>query len=85
METAPYGRGSVTALISQGSRTWNGHAFTALGEYNFFMPDHDVPRRAFLRGVTAATAFSYSRVMGANDRVQLGSDRLRRARPRRHG
>jgi predicted dehydrogenase len=35
------------------------------------MPDHDVPRRAFLRGVTAATALSYSRVMGANDRVQL--------------
>jgi predicted dehydrogenase len=35
------------------------------------MPDHDVPRRAFLRSVTAATALSYSRVMGANDRVQL--------------
>jgi predicted dehydrogenase len=35
------------------------------------MPDHDAPRRAFLRSVTAATALSYSRVMGANDRVQL--------------
>jgi predicted dehydrogenase len=32
----------------------------------------NVPRRAFLRGVTAATALSYSRVIGANDRVQLG-------------
>jgi predicted dehydrogenase len=32
----------------------------------------DVPRRTFLRGVTAATALSYSRVFGANDRVQLG-------------
>jgi predicted dehydrogenase len=36
------------------------------------MSDTDVPRRAFLRGVTAATALSYSRVFGANDRVQLG-------------
>src|SRR5580700_8602822 len=36
------------------------------------MPDHDVPRRAFLGGLTAATALSYSRVYGANDRVQLG-------------
>ena len=36
------------------------------------MFDTDVPRRAFLRGVTAATALSYSRVFGANDRVQLG-------------
>jgi predicted dehydrogenase len=35
------------------------------------VPDHDVPRRAFLRSVTAATALSYSRVLGANDRVQL--------------
>ena len=35
------------------------------------MPN-DVPRRAFLRGVTAATALSYSRVFGANERVQLG-------------
>jgi predicted dehydrogenase len=30
-----------------------------------------LPRRAFL-GVTTATALSYSRVMGANDRVQIG-------------
>jgi predicted dehydrogenase len=36
------------------------------------MSNPDVPRRAFLRGVTAATALSYSRVFGANDRVQLG-------------
>jgi predicted dehydrogenase len=36
------------------------------------MSDTEVPRRAFLRGVTAATALSYSRVFGANDRVQLG-------------
>ena len=36
------------------------------------MPETNVPRRAFLRGVTAATALSYSRVFGANDRVQLG-------------
>jgi predicted dehydrogenase len=36
------------------------------------MSETDVPRRAFLRGVTAATALSYSRVFGANDRVQLG-------------
>jgi len=36
------------------------------------MSENDLPRRAFLRGVTAATALSYSRVLGANDRVQLG-------------
>jgi predicted dehydrogenase len=36
------------------------------------MSGTDVPRRTFLRGVTAATALSYSRVFGANDRVQLG-------------
>src|SRR5205807_2022747 len=30
------------------------------------------PRRAFLRGATAMTALSYSRVYGANDRIQLG-------------
>jgi predicted dehydrogenase len=36
------------------------------------MSEIDLPRRAFLRGVTAATALSYSRVFGANDRVQLG-------------
>src|SRR3954469_6772444 len=35
------------------------------------MSDHVVPRRAFL-GATAATALSYSRVMGANERIQLG-------------
>ena len=37
----------------------------------FFMPEN-LPRRAFLTGVTAVTAASYSRIMGANERVQLG-------------
>ncbi|MEO8593753.1 MAG: Gfo/Idh/MocA family oxidoreductase [Candidatus Solibacter sp.] len=36
------------------------------------MSENDVPRRAFLGGVTAMTALSYSRVYGANERVQLG-------------
>jgi predicted dehydrogenase len=36
------------------------------------MSENRVPRRAFLGGVTAVTALSYSRVYGANDRVQLG-------------
>jgi predicted dehydrogenase len=36
------------------------------------MSETNVARRAFLRGVTAATALSYSRVFGANGRVQLG-------------
>ena len=36
------------------------------------MSETNVARRAFLRGVTAATALSYSRVFGANDRLQLG-------------
>ena len=36
------------------------------------MPEISLDRRNFLRGVSAATALSYSRVMGANDRVQLG-------------
>src|SRR5579871_6794660 len=36
------------------------------------MSEIDVPRRAFLSGITAATALSYSRVLGANERVQLG-------------
>ena len=35
------------------------------------MSESSVPRRAFLRGVTAASALSYSRIMGANDRLQL--------------
>src|SRR5205085_4940251 len=39
--------------------------------YNLVMSESAVPRRAFL-GVTAATALSYSRVMGANERIQLG-------------
>jgi predicted dehydrogenase len=36
------------------------------------MPENNVPRRAFLGGITAATALSYSRVYGANERIQLG-------------
>jgi predicted dehydrogenase len=36
------------------------------------MPENHVPRRAFLRGAAAATALSYSRVYGANERIQLG-------------
>src|SRR5258707_10603570 len=36
------------------------------------MSENTVPRRAFLGGVTAMTALSYSRVMGANERIQLG-------------
>ena len=36
------------------------------------MSEIALDRRNFLRSVSAATALSYSRVMGANDRVQLG-------------
>ena len=36
------------------------------------MSENPVARRTFLRGVTAATALSYSRIYGANERVQLG-------------
>ncbi len=36
------------------------------------MPETSVDRRAFLRGVTAASAVSYSRILGANERLQLG-------------
>src|SRR6202051_976222 len=32
----------------------------------------DVRRRDLLRGATALTALSYSRVLGANDKIQLG-------------
>jgi predicted dehydrogenase len=35
------------------------------------MSESTVPRRTFLRGATAATALSYSRIYGANDRLQL--------------
>ncbi|HWB97676.1 MAG TPA: Gfo/Idh/MocA family oxidoreductase [Bryobacteraceae bacterium] len=37
------------------------------------MPEMNLDRRNFLRGVSAATALSYSRVLGANDRVNLGA------------
>jgi predicted dehydrogenase len=36
------------------------------------MPETNLRRRAFIGGVSAATALSYSRVYGANERVQLG-------------
>jgi predicted dehydrogenase len=36
------------------------------------MSDFNVPRRTFLRSASAMTALSYSRVYGANDRIQLG-------------
>src|SRR5437588_43766 len=36
------------------------------------MPENDVPRRAFLTTLSAATALSYSRVYGANERIQVG-------------
>jgi predicted dehydrogenase len=36
------------------------------------MSEIDISRRAVLRGVAASTALSYSRVMGANERVQMG-------------
>ena len=39
------------------------------------MTDHSAPRREFIRNVsaaTAATALSHSRILGANERVQLG-------------
>src|SRR5207244_3297954 len=45
------------------------------GGGDFVMADTDVPRREFIRTVTAATAataLSYSRILGANERVRLG-------------
>ncbi|MBV8817255.1 MAG: Gfo/Idh/MocA family oxidoreductase [Acidobacteriaceae bacterium] len=36
------------------------------------MPNEHLARRAFLTGATALTAASYSRVLGANDTLQLG-------------
>jgi len=36
------------------------------------MVESGVPRRTFLRGAAAATALSYSRVYGANERVRTG-------------
>ena len=37
-----------------------------------FMSEIALDRRNFLRAASAVTALSYSRVMGANDRIQLG-------------
>jgi len=39
--------------------------------YNLFMPT-DIRRRDLLRGASAATALSYSRILGANDKIGLG-------------
>jgi predicted dehydrogenase len=36
------------------------------------MSETALDRRGFLRGISAATALSYSRVLGANDRIQMG-------------
>ena len=36
------------------------------------MTESALPRRALLRGAAALTAASYSRVLGANDKIQLG-------------
>ena len=36
------------------------------------MSEKSVARRAFLGGISAATALSYSRVLGANDRINMG-------------
>ena len=40
--------------------------------YNRAMSETGVPRRAFLRGASVATALSYSRIYGANERFQVG-------------
>ena len=36
------------------------------------MNDSSLPRRDLIRGAAAFTAASYSRVLGANDKIQLG-------------
>ena len=66
------GRGRAGPGAAGRGRARPGGAGRGETQYNLAMSDTDVPRRAFLRGVTAATAVSYSRVFGANDRVQLG-------------
>src|SRR5207244_4563045 len=48
------------------------HPFVRRPHYNLHMPESTVPRRTFLRAASAMTALSYSRVYGANDRVQVG-------------
>ena len=66
----------LEAAILPQTETWRRRWTRILSDtdstYNLVMPENDVPRRTFLRGVTAATALSYSRVYGANERVQLG-------------
>src|SRR5471030_443791 len=47
-------------------------AATLKPRHNLLMSEIPVPRRAFLRGATAMTALSYSRVFGANYRLQVG-------------
>jgi hypothetical protein len=36
------------------------------------MSELSVARRNFLRGLSTATALSYSRILGANDRINMG-------------
>src|SRR5438874_13655313 len=43
----------------------------ATESYNLPMPT-DIRRRDLLRGASAATALSYSRILGANDKIGLG-------------
>src|SRR5579863_7302173 len=57
---------------AQNPGVWTQRTPSRASAYNLGMSENDVPRRAFLGGLTAATALSYSRVYGANERVQLG-------------
>src|SRR5579883_2828397 len=69
-------------LLTRGERPGNDevrvrHVFILRPrrEYNCAMFENQIPRRGFLRGAstaTAMTALSYSRVYGANERIQLG-------------
>ena len=69
----PSAAGSGDSAADRNAGGGDGRAFWRIDStYNLVMPENDVPRRTFLRGVTAATALSYSRVYGANERVQLG-------------
>ncbi len=43
-----------------------------VARYNSHMPENDFARRAFIRSAAAYTAISYSRILGANDKVVLG-------------
>src|ERR1019366_5277782 len=60
--------GASPDLNSTGSQPPGAQPYNIMS----FMSETFLDRRNFLRGVSAATALSYSRVMGANDRIQLG-------------